>query len=323
MHAKKSVRERAYVIGQLKDFLQWLVIVLEATLNIRFFLKLIGADPHNLFVGFIYALTDIFLFPFLGIVHSPQLQGDQVFEWSTLISMIVYWLIFWATRHFLLIIDSGVKIHNPTLDNADANLRPLPGADRFIGPRRTFGGILRIPCNVRYLSGEYTVRYIQRSRYVLWRNWLLLFALLLVAMPLTPQLGFIPANLQSSWWFMMGLTVVGILIAMLLIYMSYINDVFILTNMRIIDIERYFVFFFEAHVEIEYKNIRNIKVKTQSILQRILNIGNVYIETPGSNPDIIMFNVNNPFALQDEILDIRAHKERANDVKKENEEKEV
>lgn len=214
----------------------------------------------------------------------------------------------------------------PTLPDADANLPPLPGADRFMGPRRTFGGFLRIPCNVRYLSSEHTVRYIQRSRYVLWRNWLIPIALLLVVTPLTvaaPQIGFIPTSLQSSWWFGMGLIVVGLLIAMLLIYMNYADDVYILTNIRIIDIERYFVFFFEKHDEAEYKNIRDIKVKIQSILQRVLNIGDVYIETPGSNPDIIMSNVDDPFTLQDEILGIRAHKEKADAVKKENKEKEI
>jgi membrane protein YdbS with pleckstrin-like domain len=214
----------------------------------------------------------------------------------------------------------------PTLPDADKDLPPLPGRDRFIGPRRTFGGFLRIPCNVRYLSGEHTVRYVQRSRYVLWRNLLLPMLLLLVVLPLTvagPEIGIVATNLQSSWWFGMGLLVVGILVAMALIYINYVDDVYILTNLRIIDIERYFIFFFEKHDETEYKNIRDVKVKIQSILQRIFDIGDVYIETPGSSPDIVMENVDNPFTLQDEILGIRAHKEKADTVKKENKEKET
>ena len=214
----------------------------------------------------------------------------------------------------------------PTLPNPDKDLPALPGTHRFMGPRRTFGGVLRIPCNVRYLSGEHTVKYIQRSRYVLWKNLLLPMLILLVVLPLTvagPQLDLVPPNLQSSWWFGMGLLVIGILIAMALIYMNYVDDVYILTNLRIIDIERYFIFFFEKHDETEYKNIRDVKVKVQSLLQRILDIGNVYIETPGSSPDIVMENVDQPFILQDEILGIKEHKGKVDKVKAENKEQET
>src|SRR5205807_888511 len=121
----------------------------------------------------------------------------------------------------------------PTLPNADENLPPLRTADRFIGPRRTFGGFLRIPCNVRYLSGEHTVKYVQRSLYVLWRNLLIPILLLLVTLPLAVaglQIGFVSASLQPYWWFGMGLIAVAILISIGLIYMNYVDDVYILTN---------------------------------------------------------------------------------------------
>ncbi len=99
---QEEARTIRYAIGKLNDFLQWFAVVLEITLLIRFFLKLIGADPHNLFAGFLYALTDILLFPFAGI-----LPWAVQFEWSTLIAIIVYWLIFWAIRRFLLILISS------------------------------------------------------------------------------------------------------------------------------------------------------------------------------------------------------------------------
>ncbi len=103
-----EARTVRYAIGKLNDFLQWFLIVMEITLVIRFFFKLIGADPANLFAGFLYALTDIVLFPFANIVRSPSIHPPyQAFEWSTLIAMIIYWLLFWAVRRFLSILISN------------------------------------------------------------------------------------------------------------------------------------------------------------------------------------------------------------------------
>lgn len=103
---QEEARTVRYAIGKLNDFLQWFLIVLEVTLTIRFFLKLIGANTTNLFVGFLYALTDIVLFPFFNIVRSLVLHSGQEFEWSTLIALLLYWLIFWAIRRFLRILIS-------------------------------------------------------------------------------------------------------------------------------------------------------------------------------------------------------------------------
>jgi len=97
-----------FAIGKLNDYLLWFLMVLEVMLLLRFLLKLIGADPTNLFAGFLYALTDILLFPFNGIVKSPSIHPpNQSFEFSTLIAMTVYFLVFYALRRFLRILISG------------------------------------------------------------------------------------------------------------------------------------------------------------------------------------------------------------------------
>ncbi len=100
---QEEARTVRYAIGKLNDFIQWFVTVLEVLLAIRFLLKLIGADPNNLFAGFLYALTTIVLVPFDSIVHTPSAR----FEWSTLIAMAIYWLLFWAVRRFLRILISS------------------------------------------------------------------------------------------------------------------------------------------------------------------------------------------------------------------------
>lgn len=97
-----------FVIGKLNDYLVWFLTVLETMLALRFLLKLIGADPGNPFAGFLYALTDILLLPFLNIVHSPSIHPpNQSFEFSTLIGMLIYYLIFYALRRFFRLLISN------------------------------------------------------------------------------------------------------------------------------------------------------------------------------------------------------------------------
>jgi hypothetical protein len=110
---QEEARTVRYAIGKLNDFLRWFVTVLEVTLAIRFLLKLIGADPANLFAGFLYSLTDIILIPFSNIVPSPSIHPPyQAFEWSTLIAMIIYALIVWAIRKFLSILITSPEEHS-------------------------------------------------------------------------------------------------------------------------------------------------------------------------------------------------------------------
>jgi hypothetical protein len=105
---QEEARTVRYAIGKLNDFLRWFIAVLEVTLALRFLLKLIGADPTNLFAGFLFALTDIILFPFSTIVRNPSsTHSFQVFEWSTLIAMGIYYLFLWAITRFLRILISG------------------------------------------------------------------------------------------------------------------------------------------------------------------------------------------------------------------------
>ena len=74
----------------------WLLFgILMGMIAMRIGLKLIGANPENLIVTMIYGFTDLFLFPFAGLVNSPT-TGKIVFELSSLFAILIYGLIAWG-----------------------------------------------------------------------------------------------------------------------------------------------------------------------------------------------------------------------------------
>ena len=66
--------------------------VLEALLAFRFVLKLLVANSAAGFTNFIYSLSYPFATPFLSVFRVTRVEG-AVFEWTTLLAMLVYWLI--------------------------------------------------------------------------------------------------------------------------------------------------------------------------------------------------------------------------------------
>ena len=80
----------------------YLLGLLEALLAFRFFLKLLGANPGAGFVSFIYTLTKSFVSPFSSAFNRTQIAG-ATFEWTTLLAMLVYWLVAWAIIRLFLI----------------------------------------------------------------------------------------------------------------------------------------------------------------------------------------------------------------------------
>lgn len=82
----------------------WLGLgLLEALIALRIGLKLIGANPDSLFASFIYGFSNLFLFPFEGLIGSPAAAG-VVLEISSLIAMGVYALLAWALERIVWVI---------------------------------------------------------------------------------------------------------------------------------------------------------------------------------------------------------------------------
>lgn len=81
----------------------WLLLaILEAMIGLRFIFKLIGVNSANPFALFIYGFTNIFVAPFASLVGAPAAQG-MVFEFSTIIAMIVYGLVGWGIERIVYV----------------------------------------------------------------------------------------------------------------------------------------------------------------------------------------------------------------------------
>ncbi len=71
----------------------WYVLsVIEGLLVVRFALKLLQANPDAFFTNFIYTLSSIFVLPFQAVFKNIRIESS-IFEWTTLLAMLVYWLI--------------------------------------------------------------------------------------------------------------------------------------------------------------------------------------------------------------------------------------
>jgi hypothetical protein len=70
-----------YILGALEIFLAF-----------RFVLQLLGANPSAGFSQFIYGVTYVFSAPFNTVFRFTRV-GGSIFEWTTLLAMIVYWIL--------------------------------------------------------------------------------------------------------------------------------------------------------------------------------------------------------------------------------------
>ncbi|MBS3908491.1 MAG: YggT family protein [Actinobacteria bacterium] len=85
--------------SQIVDYVFWIMV---AIVLLRFAFKLIGANSHNAFVTLIYNATAPIVDIFKGIV-SDVVSGTMVIEFSSLIAIVILWLIYKAALRLIAI----------------------------------------------------------------------------------------------------------------------------------------------------------------------------------------------------------------------------
>ena len=82
----------------------WLLLgLLEAALALRVVFKLIGVNAANSFATLVYNVTNLFVAPFASLTGTPT-AGGMVFEFTTIIAMIVYLLIAWGLERIVYVL---------------------------------------------------------------------------------------------------------------------------------------------------------------------------------------------------------------------------
>ena len=82
----------------------WMLLgLLEALIALRVFFRLIGVNVTNPFASFLYTLTQLFVAPFSTLIGAPS-AGVMVLEISSIIAMIVYFLVAWGIERIAYVL---------------------------------------------------------------------------------------------------------------------------------------------------------------------------------------------------------------------------
>ncbi|MEW5987638.1 MAG: YggT family protein [Chloroflexota bacterium] len=95
--------ERRLRLQKVTQFITWVMGGLEALIGLRILLRLIAANPNSPFVGLVYRVSSLFLWPFQNLAREPS-AGGMVLEISSIVAMIVYALLGWAVVSLIWLI---------------------------------------------------------------------------------------------------------------------------------------------------------------------------------------------------------------------------
>lgn len=100
-HMNEHKNDRVQPLYRGTQVIWYIFYIIETLLLFRFILKLLGANPAAGFTQFIYGITAPFVAPFIAVFRSIQVSITTI-EWSTLLAMLVYWLLAWAIVKLLV-----------------------------------------------------------------------------------------------------------------------------------------------------------------------------------------------------------------------------
>lgn len=87
------------------DIIYYVLWVVEVILLLRFLLKLLGANPQNELVSFLYSASSALMGPFENVFDVSSI-GNMVLDPSVLIAMVFYAIVAYALVSFIRMFDN-------------------------------------------------------------------------------------------------------------------------------------------------------------------------------------------------------------------------
>lgn len=111
--------ERQSIIAKVVRFIWLATGILEFMILLRMLLKLIAANPNSGFTQLVYGFTDLFLWPFTGLVGSPSAGNGMVLEISSFFALLVYAVLAWVAVQLIQILATTVKSRSVSVYELD------------------------------------------------------------------------------------------------------------------------------------------------------------------------------------------------------------
>lgn len=92
------------LVARFNRLIWLLTAVVEVFILFRFVLKLIAANPANGFASFVYAITDVLVAPFSGLVNSPAAANGSIVDVASLFAIVVYLVLAWIVTRLITIV---------------------------------------------------------------------------------------------------------------------------------------------------------------------------------------------------------------------------
>lgn len=102
-YAKEAQARSGMKTAQFVDYIYWVIM---AMIIVRFVFKLIGANAENALVKMLYSASDPFINIFKGIVPDITASTNHIIEISSLIGLLIIWLVYHAILKLIVVLRS-------------------------------------------------------------------------------------------------------------------------------------------------------------------------------------------------------------------------